>query len=255
MAGLQLDLVSLHAMELIRALSVELEAVPKDDVLVKNAAAMLLAWDGDCSADSISAAIFHEFHHWLLKNLLLRDLGPELFAAYAEILNQCIVPTDSILADAKSPWFAKCSRQEIVIRSLHDACAELQQTLGADTERWQWGEQHQLSINHALGRLSMLKRTISIRPIPTGGDGMTVNLGFYRHSNPYAQTVGAALRYVIDFNNVKDSGYVLASGQSGHPGSPHYRDQNELWRKGERIRLDLDIAKLPHSRHWLLKPV
>ena len=90
--------------------------------------------------------------------------------------------------------------------------------------------------------------------MPAGGDGMTVNFGFYRHSNPYAQTVGAALRYVIDFNDPEHSGYVLASGQSGHPGSPHYRDQTKPWHKGERIRLDSDSTESPHPRQLLLKP-
>ena len=56
---------------------------------------------------SVAAAIFHVFHHRLLFNLLAPDLGEELFSAYVEILNQCIVPTDRILADANSKWFAQ----------------------------------------------------------------------------------------------------------------------------------------------------
>ncbi|MBF8254652.1 MAG: penicillin amidase, partial [Deltaproteobacteria bacterium] len=92
-------------------------------------------------------------------------------------------------------------------------------------------------------------------PLPAGGDGMTINLGFYRHSNPYSQTVGAALRFIVELNNSANSGFILASGQSGHPLSPHYRDQNERWRKGERITLSSGSAEPPHSHHLLLKPV
>jgi penicillin amidase len=82
---------------------------------------------------------------------------------------------------------------------------------------------------------------------------MTVNLGFYRHSNPYEQTVGAALRYVIDFNDPEHSGIVLASGQSGHPGSPHYGDQTEAWQSGAKIQLWSHIGD-PSDRCLVLKP-
>jgi len=254
MATIQMDQVSLHAVETIRMLQSVFKAVPSEDLLVKNAAAMLLAWDGGCSVESIPATIFHVFHQRLLKNLLANDLGPELFASYSEILNQCITPTDSILANPKSPWFADCSREEVVMRSLRDACSELCQTLGVDIKRWQWGELHQLSLNHALSRLPVLKPAISIGPIPTGGDGMTVNAAFYRHSNPYAQTVGPALRFVIDFGDLVHSGYILASGQSGHPRTCHYRDQIDHWRGRERIRLTFDKTGPAHSCQLLLKP-
>ena len=255
MAQLQLDQLTLHAVELIQTLSDDLRAISNDDESVTSAAAKLLAWDGNCAASSVPAAIFHVFHQRLLKNLLCEELGDELFCVYTEILNQCIVPTDNILRDGSSSWFAKRTRRALVAQSLSEACAELRQTLGADRERWQWGELHCFSINHALDRLPLLKPVISIGPVATGGDGMTVNFGFYRHSNPYAHTVGAALRFVVDFNDLEHSGYILASGQSGHPGSPHYRDQFEHWHKSERIRLDLDVTELPHSRQSLLKPV
>jgi len=253
MASIQLDQVSLHAVELIETLNADLGAVPDEDIPVKNAAAMLLDWNGACSADSIPAAIFHVFHHRLLTNLLAKDLGPELFATYTEILNQCIVPTDTILGDERSVWLAGRSRQELVTQSLKEACAELRQTLGAKSARWQWGKIHRLSLNHALGRLAPLRPAVSLGPLAAGGDGMTVNLGFYRHSNPYDQTVGAALRYVIDFNDPEHSGFVLASGQSGHPRTPHYGDQTEAWQSGAKIQLS-SLLGGPSDRCLVMKP-
>ncbi|MGZ8520613.1 MAG: penicillin acylase family protein [Candidatus Binatia bacterium] len=242
MAKLQLDQVSLHAVELIQALSADLRAVADRGGITSHAVAKLLAWDGDCTAASIPAAIFHVFHQHLLANLLRSALGDEVFGAYTEILNQCIVPTDKILRDEKSCWFAQRSRRALVAQSLEDACAELRQSLGTDCERWQWGKLHQLSLNHALSRLAILKPAVCIGPTPVGGDGMTVNFGFYRHSNPYSQSAGAALRYVIDFNDPARSGYVLASGQSGHPGSPHYGDQIETWQSGAKIQLSSHLG-------------
>ena len=83
-------------------------------------------------------------------------------------------------------------------KSLREACAELKTSLGDDVELWQWGKIHSLMLNHALGRIKLLRPLLNIGPFPSPGDGTTINTGFYRHSNPYAHTVGASLRFVID---------------------------------------------------------
>ena len=253
MARLQLDQLSLHAMELIQTLAADLRAIPSDGALIDGAVAKLLTWDGNCAAASVPAAIFHVFHQRLLANLLRDELGDELFGAYTEILNQCIVPTDTILRDQSSCWFAKRPRIALVAQSLTEACAELSSIFGTDCERWQWGQLHRLSLNHAMGRLAILRPAVSFEPMSAGGDGMTVNFGFYRHANPYGQTVGAALRYVIDFNDPEHSGFVLASGQSGHPSSPHYGDQTAAWASGAKIHLWSDIGDL-NDHCLVMKP-
>jgi penicillin amidase len=116
-------------------------------------------------------------------------------------------------------------------------------------ERWRWGEVHQLFQHHGLARIDVFKSLVGIGPLPTPGDGMTVGVGFYRHSNPYAQTVGASLRFAIEAGPSLRSGFVLSSGQSGHPTSIHYRDQTDLWLGGRRIdisrpALDADCLHL-----------
>jgi penicillin amidase len=254
LSAMQLDDVSLHAKDFIANLRVDLTELTKDHERTQEAAKRLLSWDGKCSAHSVEAAIFHVFHHRLLANLLGPDLGDELLSAYTEILNQCIAPTDRIFADAHSPWFAARARAGLVAAALREACMELEEKLGRRIESWRWGRIHQIQMNHALGRFGILKPLLGIGPIPAPGDGMTLNMGFYRHSNPYMQTVGATLRFVIELNRRNESRFVLASGQSGHPSSPHYRDQNQLWRKGGNIALSMSKAEPPSSRHLLLRP-
>ena len=254
LAAMQLDVISLHAKEFIEGIKSELTHRANSEPMVDAAVQRLLAWDGDCSGDSVEAAIFHVLHQRLLIDLLCPDLGEQLCAAYVEILNQCIVPTDEIFREPKSIWFARRSRAALVDDSLREACTEIKAMLGDNLENWRWGKLHQLQMNHALGRGKWLKPLLGIGPLGASGDGMTINLGFYRHSNPFAQTVGAALRFVVELNASVKSGFILASGQSGHPLSPHYRDQTERWRKGERITLSESSAELPHSKHLLLKP-
>jgi len=190
-----------------------------------------------------------------LVNLLSPELGEQLFSAYVEILNQCIVPTDRILSNPQSPWFSGRSRAQSVDRALREACAELEAALGNNLEEWHWGKIHRLEMNHALGRLSFLKPLLGIGPLAAPGDGMTLNLGFYRHSNPYTQTVGPSLRFIVEFSDEPRSHFVLSSGQSGHPSSRHYRDQTEQWRNGKLIPMSVVNPETSYRRHLLLKPL
>ncbi len=255
LAALQLDKISLHAKDFIDMLKDDIAGVADDDATITRAVTRLLAWGGDCSEHSAEAAIFHVFHHRLLANLLSPDLGEQLFSAYVEILNQCIVPTDRILGNPQSPWFSGRSRAQLVDRALREACAELKSALGNNLADWHWGKIHRLEMNHALGRLSFLKPLLGIGPLAAPGDGMTLNLGFYRHSNPYTQTVGPSLRFIVKFDIEPRSHFVLASGQSGHPSSRHYRDQTEQWRNGKRIPMATVNPGTSYSRHLLLKPL
>ena len=251
MAEAQSDCLSLHALQLIAELAAELSRIPDDDQTIKTAAQRLLAWNGRCGADSIDAAIFHLFHYRLLQNLLIPTLGEELCCAYTEILNQCIVPTDRIFADPSSVWFSRRSRSDIVTASLRQACGELQEKFGSNVEAWRWGKLHQLHMTHAFGRRRVFKHPLGIGPLPTAGDGMTINLGFYRHSNPFAHTVGSSLRFTAELGASIRSEIVLPSGQSGHPSSAHYEDQSDLWLKNERISL----TAIPSDNRLVLKPV
>jgi len=237
MESIQSDLVSLHATELIEILKVDFAQFPEENLRLKTVADRLIRWDGACDEKSVESAIFHVFHHRLITNLLVPMLGDELFSAYIEIFNQSLVPTDQILRDPGSPWFSTKSRRTLVAMSLRETCEELEKALGHDVEVWQWGKIHSLILNHSLGRVKLLRQLLGIGPFPSPGDGTTINMGFYRHSSPYAHTVGASLRFIIDVGGWSQSGFVLASGQSGHPLSPHYGDQTALWRAGRYIRL------------------
>ena len=256
LAGWQLDGISLHAKELIALLADDIAQIPRDSRMIAEAVDLLDSWDGDCSERSAAAAVFHVFHHRLLVNILMPDLGERLFSAAVEILNQCIVPTDEILANPNSPWFAGSSRARLVERSLREACAELESALGDRVSDWRWGKIHRLEMRHAFGRSSVLQPLLGIGPFPAPGNGTTLNLGFYRHSNPYAQTVGPSLRLVVEFNPAPTSTFILSSGQSGHPSSRHYRDQTRLWQNAQRIPVcDSDQTSAGPLRHLLIKPL
>src|SRR4029453_841842 len=70
-------------------------------------------------------------------------------------------------------------------------------------------------------------------PLPLAGDSMTVNKTTTDLRRPYATSEAASYRQILDVGAWDQSLAVTTTGQSGHPRSPHYFDQNGLWRRGQ----------------------
>lgn len=246
---IQKDVHSAQGREVIESLAGDLEAIARKEESLKLAAESLLRWDGNCLQESFGAALYEVFYHRLMENLLIDDLGEELFMAYAELLNQSLAPVDQILRNPQSPWFTNNSREALIEKSLREAWQELRARMGDDKDEWSWGRIHTLTLRHPLEHSRVLAPLISIGPFPSSGDGVTVNTGFYRHSNPYGQVVGASLRMAMDVGNWNDSRFILPAGQSGHFLSRHYGDQTELWRRGDTITVRFEPDEM---REWPL---
>jgi penicillin amidase len=249
MATAQADKLSIHARDLIATLSEELTEIRDTASDVSAPAQCLLQWDGHCGADSIAATIFHVFHQRLLKNLVTPVLGEDLFITYVEIFNQSILPIENLLRIPGSPWLQGMSRAELVRSTLVEACDEIRQSLGPDSDRWQWGRLHTLTLGHPFSRISFLRPFFSAGPFPMGGDNFTLDLGFYRHSNPYQHIVGPSLRMIVEAGPKLRSLFILPSGQSGYPFSPHYLDQVARWQKHSYIELSQSHEEM---RGWPL---
>jgi penicillin amidase len=119
------------------------------------------------------------------------------------------------------------------------ALGDLTTRLGADMERWRWGDIHTLTLRHPLGRREPLTTLFNSGPRPIGGAGHTVNNQWVNSSGSYEATAGANCRVAADLGTAE---FHLTNclGQSGHPGSPHYRDQFDDWLAGRLHVLSLN---------------
>jgi len=255
MMKIQADVVSLQATKVIEVLQSDLNEMARKDDSVREFVQTLTQWDGCCHEQSLEAALYHVFYRRLMVNLLRPELGEELFLAYSEIFNQSVAPTDQILSDPESPWFATSSRQSLVEKSFREAMAELSSPQGNNPGVRKWGEIHTLTLDHAMGRVKILAPFFSIGPFPAPGSGVTINSGFYRHSYPYLQVVGTSLKMAIVIGDWERGRYILPSGQSGHPFSEHYRDQFEMWRSGDYIQLVHGIEEMEDWPSLILTPM
>ncbi len=229
----QFDTVSVFARsvveEVLRPLEAELRGGSAE---LDRALDLLLGWGGQYHAANNVAPLFAQFHFLILKRLFATALGENLWAGYVEILNECISPTAAILRDADSPWWEGLDRVRVLRDALGEAMWQCTNRLGADPAQWQWGDLHGLVLPHPLSQVRILKSLFGIGPLPTGGDGLTVNNGTYFYRDPFTHASGPGLRFVCNLADFADSWIITCSGQSGNPLSPHYADQAPLWLQG-----------------------
>ena len=121
---------------------------------------------------------------------------------------------------------------------LSDALQAAVDALSSRPGGWRWGRLRQLVLEHPVGRKWPLHRIFNIGPVPFGGDTNTVAQAAVDPLNPLANPlVIPSLRCVVDVGDFDRSRFVLPSGQSGNPLSPHYDDMFPLWLAGEGVAI------------------
>ena len=221
---------------------------------------LLERWDFSMDRESPAAALFSAFYFRMMENTLADEVGEEIWKEHLARPMALYIPDmvlTRIMERNDSPWFddirtpqVKETRDDIMIRSVRQAVRELSERLGNRPERWTWGRVHTMTFRHPLGgKLPFL----NLRPIPTQGDGFTINAGAWDNLHPYAMDTGGCIRMVVDFSDLERSTFMSPPGQSGHFLSPHYDDLARLWADGEQIPAHYLSAKgLP--RVFLMKP-
>ncbi|MDX1328133.1 MAG: penicillin acylase family protein, partial [Arenibacter sp.] len=84
------------------------------------------------------------------------------------------------------------------------------------------------------------------------------NMAFqYNETGRYPVTSGPSTRRVIDFSDVENSTSILPTGQSGNPFSKHYKDQAEMFNKGEYRKMMMNKEEILSTKKSVLtlKPV
>jgi penicillin amidase len=244
---IQTDVVSLAAQRLLPWLR---QAKPTHAL---GAAAMqrLAAFDGEMRAGDAAPLIFAAWARELTRAVFademggdeayLRQVGRSDFRA---ALEGVLERNDAWWCDDKTTPAAETCEQ-LINRSLDRALDELQQRLGSDMARWQWGTVHQARSEHRpFSKVKALAPWFELRT-PTSGDNYTVNVARYhlKGDEPYLNEHAASLRAIYDLKDAANSSVMHSSGQSGLVLAPEYRGfvgpwtavrDLPLWAKGNR---------------------
>jgi penicillin amidase len=89
-----------------------------------------------------------------------------------------------------------------------------------------WGEANTLAIQHPLSRaIPYIGSWLDMPAIPMPGDSNMPRV--------QTSTSGASERLTVSPGHESDGYFHMATGQSGNPRSPHYRDGHDAWVRGE----------------------
>ncbi len=198
---------------------------------------ILQNWDGHMN-EGPAPLIYYALYIETLKSTFLDELGSEVFDDYLNFVelgyNNGL---HAIINNNKSPFWDNISTDEIESRnkifqqSFSKALGNLA-ILGDDIETLDWVSIHTVEFQHPLGQFQPLHWLFSRGPIGFGGSTATIANSRVSLKTPFKTISGTSFRFLADLSDLNKSRSSIPTGISGHPLSPHYFDQNDLWLKG-----------------------
>lgn len=243
-AAEQMDTLSLAARRLLPLML----TLRPDTPMAADAVARLKLWDGRMARDRPEPLIFAWWLRELTRALFADELGPS-FAPYwsqrADAVAHVLTDAPGWCDDVATPAKETCA--DALSSSLDAALSSVEQRHGGTLADWRWGEEHRAALNHRLfDRIPVLKNLFDLS-IPADGGAFTVNRGDTRvrdPDQPFADVHGAGYRAVYDLADLGNSRFIIATGESGNPLSPHWGDLVRGWRDGGTLRLAGDRGTL-----------
>jgi penicillin amidase len=172
--------------------------------------------------DEMEEPLFNKFYEWA---------GAEKYAGIY-----------SLLDDPASKWWddiltveLKESVYDVFLTAAQDAEVYLRNEWGGESSR-NWDRVHAARFSHPIGNQFPFQFLFNEGPVPIDGDGTTVMRVSFDRLKRYGAFEHPSWRQLFDVGQWDESRVILPSGQSGHPLSPFYFDQNEMWRAGQYRR-------------------
>ena len=253
---IQMDHVSEMAR---RMLPLMLKVEPADD-MGKAVRARLEKWHGEMSRTKAEPLMFLTWLLELNRAIYADELG-ELFNDYLgyrpQFIRSALTRRQEWCDDVRTPEKETCAGR--LRFSLKQATDKLTNQFGANPSGWRWGHVHMAYFaNPVLGGLPWLGKRATLET-PTDGGNYTVNRGAGRPgdaAHPFRHVHGPGLRAIYDLADLAKSRFIIATGQSGNPFSPHYNDMLDDWRDGryKNIGQTAEALKAAKDPVLTLKP-
>ena len=198
-------------------------------------------WDMTLKAGCPATPVFEKFYITFLKHVAQDELGDELFQELIGGSSLARDFFDHIWRNPGSSWVNNIHTEEeesfekIVFLSFRETIQWLEETLGKNPDKWEWGDIHTITIAHPMGAVKILDRIFKLNkgPYPVGGSYHTVSPYSYRYLSPFTVNHGASQRHVFNLGDWRDSYVVIPTGTSGIPASNYYLDQTEMYLNNE----------------------
>lgn len=242
MTAAQLDIRSVASDQILAAVEAALKSprFAQAEPDAKVALDRLRLWDRQVDGRPV-VSLYQAFVRALWARTFTDELGEDLARVLFEYgASERYVGLYAIIGSPDAKWWddlatvdRRETRDDIVMLAAADAIIHLRTKFGGEAY-WAWDRMHSVHFRHALGAGGVvLDWFFSRGPVPQPGDSWTVRKASVNDRAPYTVIDVASYRQVFDVGNWDRSLVVNTTGQSGHPRSPHYFDQNALWARGQ----------------------
>jgi penicillin amidase len=259
-ARIQLDAKSLLAADYVPLLL----NLSSDDEQVKSALEQLQNWDLQERQNSIATSIFEIFYMHLAEATLADELG-DIRDVYLFDGNAQLMFFHHLSQQPAATWWDNTNtetsetRDQIMLQSLVQAIDWLETRLGPNMDQWTWSSLHTITfISTPVGRfgLPFINGAVNRGPFPVDGGNSVISATDWAWEEPAVSSGGVTFRFLADLSALDTSLGIHATGQSGHPFSPHYDDFIELWLNGEYHPLFFSQSTVEQNAvdHLILTP-
>jgi penicillin amidase len=199
-------------------------------------------WDFGYTLDSAGPTVFETFMFLWQRSVLSVHFPARLL----DLVQQQTGLAVSLLEEPAFAYF-EAGTPAMVRDVALDCVARLREGLGED---WRWGRVHTAHWLHPVATPSVAD-AFDVGPAAVDGGSHTVrNTG--GEQPPHVAGSGAEYRIVVDFAAPDSFLAVQNIGNSGTPGSAHYRDQFQAWLDGGYHVVHLRREKLDAERESLM---
>jgi penicillin G amidase len=231
-AALQLDIVSAMAREMLPLMMARTSGKnPHEREMLER----LKAWDGSTDAGRLEPLMFAVWIERVKTQVVADDLGDlmRFFGGVRPEFLRTVLTTDPQWCDdITTPDAETCEAQ---VSTAWSQTVDWLASQGGDPASLTWGDFHVATFDHLLfGNFPVVTALGRLR-VASGGDGFTVNRGSFSASTsarPFRHFHGASLRAIYDLNDLGQSRFALAGGQSGHLLSKDYGSLLTPWNEG-----------------------
>ena len=245
---IQGDVYSIALVTYARAAAKSLKSAPATAADLSKLASELESWDGLLVPDSRVAPIVSQMRTSFKQRILNAALGPDLAKTYGWPGSDTLI--DRIVTEQPQDWLPKESAgyADLFRASYEDAREALTKSAGPDEAQWTWGNIYKARFPHPLAQAPLVGLQYTIAPIPQSGipgAGATVNVG-----------PSVSMRLIADPSDWDRTQNGIPLGESGWPGSPHWKDQLEDWRNVTPRALPFSKAAVAAATKetWVLSP-
>lgn len=253
------DRVTLNGLRFARVVAgLGLEA---KDAYETKALALLTAWNGNLTAESVAGALYHVVLNKFLRIIFEPQVGEKATDFLLGVGNGGTSQVTAMVGLSGPHVMSFIERGDTSIlpagltyqaamqQALTYGVSWLRGKFGNDLKDWQWGKLHQITWSHVMGAKPPLDLLFNRGPLSFGGDADTLFQGSYapRQDIFVANAGTPAWRLIADMSQLDHDQIAVTGGQSGSPFSPHYTDLLDGWFSAETHPLPFTRAAVTQA--------